>query len=120
MYSGNTGCEAGTHLALDAGPSLAMGCTRTHSHLGCSLKISSSPVPSSDSYCVFSVQAGSTDMDGGAAVGHMSAVLRPCGHAHLCREHGRALRLVQERVRHGAGQLFLGLLLHSGSRWLHQ
>lgn len=71
-------------------------------------------------HSVLSTQACSTDLDGGAAVGDMSTLLRPGGHAHLCRQHGRSLQLVQEGVGHGAGQLLLGLLLHSGPRWLHQ
>lgn len=59
-------------------------------------------------------------MDGGAVTGHMPAVLRSRGHADLRREHGRALRMVEEGVGHGAGQLLLGLLLHSGSWRLRQ
>ncbi len=66
------------------------------------------------------LQASSKGMDGGAVAGDVPAVLCPCGHAYLCSEHGRALQLVQERDGHGAGQLLLGLLLHSGPWRLRQ
>lgn len=66
------------------------------------------------------MQACGKDMDSGAAAGDVPPVLRPCGDAHLCRQHGRAVRLGQEGVRHGTGQLLLGLLLHSGVRRLRE
>lgn len=66
------------------------------------------------------LQASSKIMDCGSVAGDVPALLRPCGDAYLCSEHGRALQLVQERNRHGAGQLLLGLLLHSGPWRLRQ
>lgn len=61
------------------------------------------------------LQAESTSMDSVSAAGDMSTVLCPCGHANLCGQHGGAIRLVQEGVGRGTGQLLLGILLHSGS-----
>ena len=66
------------------------------------------------------MQASGEGMDGGVAARDMPPVLRPCGDAHLCCQHGRAVPLEQERVRHGAGQLLLGLLLHPSVRRLRQ
>lgn len=59
-------------------------------------------------------------MDSCAAAGDLPPVLCPCGNAHLCCQHGRAVQLEQEGVWHGAGQLLLGLLLHPGFRRLCQ
>lgn len=66
------------------------------------------------------VQAGGEGLDGGAAARDMPPLLRPCGDAHLCRQHGRAVQLEQEGVRDGAGQLLLGLLLHPSVWGLRQ
>lgn len=67
-----------------------------------------------------SVQARGEDMDNSAAARDMPPLLCPCGDAHLCRQHGREVQLEQEGVRHGAGQLLLGLLLHPSARRLCQ
>lgn len=56
-------------------------------------------------------------MDGDAAAGHVPAVLRPRQHAHLHRLHEPGLRLEQERSRHCAQQLLLGLLPDSDPGW---
>ncbi|XP_059561053.1 voltage-gated purine nucleotide uniporter SLC17A9 isoform X2 [Myotis daubentonii] len=56
-------------------------------------------------------------MDGDAAAGHMPAILRPRQHAHLHRLHEPGLRLEQERSRHCAQQLLLGLLPDSDPGW---
>lgn len=66
------------------------------------------------------VQAGGEGVDRGAAARDLPPLLRPRGDAHLCRQHGRAVQLEQEGVRHGAGQLLLGLLLHPSVRRLRQ
>uniref|UniRef100_G3NDP6 Solute carrier family 17 member 9 n=1 Tax=Gasterosteus aculeatus aculeatus TaxID=481459 RepID=G3NDP6_GASAC len=59
-------------------------------------------------------------MDGRAAARDVPPVLRPRGDAHLLRQHGGAVQVEQEGVRHGAGQLLLGLLLHPSLRRLRQ
>lgn len=66
------------------------------------------------------MQASGEGMDSGAAPRDVPPVLRPRGDAHLRRQHGRAVQLEQEGVRHGAGQLLLGLLLHPSVRRLRQ
>lgn len=62
-------------------------------------------------------QARVPGMDGDAAAGHVPAVLCPCQHAHLHRLHEPGLRLEQERSRHCAQQLLLGLLPDSDPGW---
>lgn len=59
------------------------------------------------------LQAGGEGLDRGAPARDLPPVLRQGCHAHLCRQHGGAVQLEQEGVGHGAGQLFLGLLLHA-------
>lgn len=56
-------------------------------------------------------------MDWDAAAGHVPAVLCPCQHAHLHHLHEPGLRLEQERSRHCAQQLLLGLLPDSDPGW---
>lgn len=66
------------------------------------------------------MQARGEAMDGGAVARDVPPLLRPCGDAHLCRQHGGEVQLEQEGVWHGAGQLLLGILLHPGVRRLRQ
>lgn len=59
-------------------------------------------------------------MDPDAVPGHLPAVQRQDGHAHLCGAHVREVPLEQNRLRAGSGWVLLGVLFHTDPGWTCQ